>query len=50
MEAAPAVSTRQLPKWRLGTVCDYIRADLDHDLSLHMARRLRRVLGIVRRR
>ena len=33
-EATPNTSTRQLPKWRLRTVCDYIRANLDRDLSL----------------
>jgi AraC family transcriptional regulator len=32
--AAPRVSTRQLPKWRLRAVCDYIQANLDCDLSL----------------
>jgi AraC family transcriptional regulator len=32
--AAPKVSTRQLPKWRLRAVCDYIQANLDCDLSL----------------
>jgi AraC family transcriptional regulator len=30
----PHVSKRQLPKWRLRTVCDYIEANLDRDLSL----------------
>lgn len=28
------VSRRQLPKWRLRSVCDYIKANLDRDLSL----------------
>jgi len=32
--ADPTVSRRQLPRWRLRTVCDYIRANLDRDLSL----------------
>src|SRR3569833_1664415 len=31
---APHASIRQLPKWRLRMVCDYIRANLDRDLSL----------------
>ena len=31
---APDVSRRQLPKWRLRVVCDYIRANLERDLSL----------------
>ncbi|HEY6924971.1 MAG TPA: AraC family transcriptional regulator [Steroidobacteraceae bacterium] len=30
----PHVSKRQLPKWRLRAVCDYIQANLDRDLSL----------------
>jgi len=32
--ATPDASKRQLPKWKLRTVCDYIRANLDRDLSL----------------
>jgi AraC family transcriptional regulator len=32
--AAPRSSRNQLPRWRLRTVCDYIRANLDRDLSL----------------
>jgi AraC family transcriptional regulator len=32
--AALRVSRHELPKWRLRAVCDYIRANLDHDLSL----------------
>lgn len=32
--ASPHVSKRELPKWRLRTVCDYIKANLDRDLSL----------------
>jgi AraC family transcriptional regulator len=32
--ATPSISKRELPKWRLRTVCDYIRANLDRDLSL----------------
>jgi AraC family transcriptional regulator len=31
---APRASRHQLPKWRLRTVCDYIRGNLDRDLSL----------------
>lgn len=30
----PHASRRQLPKWRLRAVCDYIEANLDRDLSL----------------
>jgi len=30
----PHVSKRQLPRWRLRTVCDYIKGNLDRDLSL----------------
>lgn len=30
----PHLTRRQLPKWRLRTVCDYIKANLDRDLSL----------------
>jgi AraC family transcriptional regulator len=32
--AAPHIANRQLPKWRLDRVCDYIRANLDCNLSL----------------
>ena len=32
--AAPHFSKNQLPKWRLRTVCDYIKGNLDRDLSL----------------
>jgi AraC family transcriptional regulator len=32
--AAPRASKHQLPRWRLRAVCDYIRGNLDRDLSL----------------
>ncbi|HWM70364.1 MAG TPA: AraC family transcriptional regulator [Steroidobacteraceae bacterium] len=32
--ASPRDSRRQLPKWRLHAVCEYIHANLDRDLSL----------------
>jgi len=34
LTGAPHLTRRQLPKWRLRTVCDYINANLDRDLSL----------------